>query len=152
VNLYGRANERWRAYHAPPGIDYAGGYAAYPAWACFRYSQLASSEATTTPPQGDRKGPIHSSSPLPPLQRSVAALHPSRRLGKGGSGVVRSGDPCGRPIRINRRHRSRIPEGEGGWADEQRWHVVAGDGPVLSLFAALRVCQEGRRDASLRSA
>src|SRR3989442_9763897 len=36
---------------------------------------------------------------------------------------------AGPPIRINRRHRSRIPEGEGSWADEQICHVVAGDGP-----------------------
>ncbi len=33
---------------------------------------------------------------------------------------------------INLRHRSRIPQGEGGLADEQSVHVVERDGPVLS--------------------
>jgi hypothetical protein len=50
-----------------------------------------------TPTPGRRKRPPTHLPPLPPLQRPVAALHPSRRLCKGGSGVVRSGDPCGRP-------------------------------------------------------
>src|SRR6266496_6083649 len=36
------------------------------------------------------------------------------------------------PICINLRHRSRIPEGEGGWADEQKVHVVKWDVPFLS--------------------
>src|SRR6266487_1029990 len=34
------------------------------------------------------------------------------------------------PIGINLRHRSRIPE--GGWADEQKVHVVKWDVPFLS--------------------
>ena len=42
-----------------------------------------------------------------------------------------------------------MPEGEGGWADEQRWHVVAGDGPVLSphsrAFRASSERSEGSR-------
>src|SRR6266536_1429441 len=36
------------------------------------------------------------------------------------------------PIGINLIHRSRIPEGEGGWADEQKVHVVKWDVPFLS--------------------
>ena len=36
------------------------------------------------------------------------------------------------PIDINLSHRSRIPEGEGGWVYEQRLHRVEWDGPVLS--------------------
>ncbi len=46
--------------------------------------------------------------------------------------VSLQGDPGGRPRGITRRHRSRIPVDQGGWADEQSVHVVAWGGPVLS--------------------
>src|SRR2546425_9680638 len=44
----------------------------------------------------------------------------------------RVGGRLHRPICLTRSHRSRIAEGEGGWADEQRLHLVTWDDPALS--------------------
>src|SRR5437763_1094143 len=63
----------------------------------YRYFPIGVKLSNHYPTPGRPQGSQPSSSPLPPLQRPVAAFHPSRRLCKGGSGVVRSGDPCGRP-------------------------------------------------------
>ncbi|MGZ3625710.1 MAG: hypothetical protein ACXVB7_21725, partial [Ktedonobacteraceae bacterium] len=54
---------------------------------------------STVPPrsQGDRKGPIHSSSAHLPLQRLREGSSAGTYLCKGGSGVEWGGDPCGRP-------------------------------------------------------
>ncbi len=53
------------------------------------------------------------------------------------------GDPCVRPIGINRSHRFRIPEGEGCWADEQNWNVVAVGWPFLvTPFTSFRASSE----------